>query len=143
MFLCPTCSLTTRFLFLRCAGLAMFDSPLASKLLANVNMMLASRFYPLMKVPAVDLTSRTAIVTGANTGIGLECARKLAGMGAHVVLACRDVQRGNIARDDILNKSSNVKAELVTVEQLDLSDGKSSEAFVKRWDTKPLDILVK
>jgi len=48
-----------------------------------------------------DLSNRTAIVTGASTGIGKEIARGLARMGASVVLAVRDPVRGEAARADI------------------------------------------
>jgi len=44
-----------------------------------------------------DLSGRTVVVTGANSGIGLVAARQLAGAGAHVVLAVRDVERGAVA----------------------------------------------
>lgn len=42
-----------------------------------------------------DQQGRTAVVTGANTGIGYVTARELARVGAHVVLACRSEQRGS------------------------------------------------
>ena len=41
-----------------------------------------------------DLTGRTALVTGANSGIGFETAFELAAHGAFVVMACRDQGRG-------------------------------------------------
>src|SRR5258708_3763515 len=44
-----------------------------------------------------ELSGRTVVVTGANSGIGLETARGLVGCGAHVVLAVRDLARGEQA----------------------------------------------
>jgi NAD(P)-dependent dehydrogenase (short-subunit alcohol dehydrogenase family) len=41
-----------------------------------------------------DLAGRTAVVTGASTGIGLETGRQLVAHGTHVVLACRSAERG-------------------------------------------------
>lgn len=41
-----------------------------------------------------DLTDTVAVVTGANAGLGFHVARELAGHGAHVVMGCRDLERG-------------------------------------------------
>jgi NAD(P)-dependent dehydrogenase (short-subunit alcohol dehydrogenase family) len=49
-----------------------------------------------------DQTGRAAIVTGVNTGIGLETARMLALRGANVVLACRNPGKGKVALERIL-----------------------------------------
>lgn len=48
-----------------------------------------------------DQTGRTAVVTGANTGVGFETARLLAGLGATVVLACRDTTKADGAASGI------------------------------------------
>ena len=49
-----------------------------------------------------DLTGRTAVVTGANSGIGFQTARELAAHGADVTLAVRNADKGAEARDRIL-----------------------------------------
>lgn len=60
------------------------------------------------------------IVTGSNCGIGYESALTLGLQGATVVMACRDMVRGEKARDS-LNKKMNYKGKLELM-QLDLSD---------------------
>ena len=46
-----------------------------------------------------DLTGTTAVVTGANGGLGLESAKALAGAGAHVVMAARNQEKARVRRD--------------------------------------------
>lgn len=51
--------------------------------------------------PTVDLHGRVCIVTGASSGIGLETAKALYAMGAHVILACRSEDRATrVSRSD-------------------------------------------
>ncbi|GAT11129.1 short chain dehydrogenase [Mycolicibacterium novocastrense] len=65
-----------------------------------------------------DQSGRTAIVTGANSGLGYDTAAALAGAGATVVLAVRNLDKGNEALDRI--KRSNPET-AVSVQALDLS----------------------
>jgi NAD(P)-dependent dehydrogenase (short-subunit alcohol dehydrogenase family) len=59
---------------------------------------------------------QTCLVTGANSGIGRETARGLARLGYRVVLACRDRQRGEAARQDIAQTTGNAEVELLIVD---------------------------
>ena len=59
---------------------------------------------------------RTLVITGANSGVGFEAARDLVGRGAHVVLAVRDVGKGERARSALTGPGS------ASVVELDLSD---------------------
>lgn len=56
-----------------------------------------------------DQTGRIAIVTGANSGIGLETARVLAQKGAQVMLACRNQEKGEAACADITQRDPPAK----------------------------------
>lgn len=64
-----------------------------------------------------DQSGRVAVVTGSNTGLGLDTARVLAERGAQVVLAVRNVDKGTAAADEIRR---SVPRAQVTVQQLDL-----------------------
>jgi len=88
-----------------------------------------------------DQTGRTAIVTGANTGIGLETARMLAARGAKVIMACRSLDKGEAARTRILADQPHAS---VTVAALDLSDLDSVAAFTKAFAAghDRLDLLI-
>jgi NAD(P)-dependent dehydrogenase (short-subunit alcohol dehydrogenase family) len=88
-----------------------------------------------------DQTGRTAIVTGANTGIGLETARMLALKGANVVLACRNPEKGKAAVDQVLAARPSGRASLAV---LDLSDLDSVAAFAAKFtaSNERLDLLV-
>jgi NAD(P)-dependent dehydrogenase (short-subunit alcohol dehydrogenase family) len=86
-------------------------------------------------------TDRTVIVTGANTGIGFETARMLALKGAHVTLACRNLNKGREALDRIQAAFADAA---VSLEQLDLSDLRDVEAFAVRFKEQHerLDLLI-
>ena len=53
-----------------------------------------------------DQTGRRIIITGANSGTGLEATRRLAAAGAEVVMAVRNLAKGEAARDEILEASA-------------------------------------
>ncbi|MEU6583030.1 oxidoreductase [Nocardia sp. NPDC046763] len=88
-----------------------------------------------------DLNGRTAIVTGASAGLGLETARRLAERGARVVLACRNAERAAAAAEVI--RESAPDAELPFVE-LDLASQESvAKAAVRVHDEfERIDLLV-
>ncbi|MCP9820573.1 SDR family oxidoreductase [Synechococcus sp. Cruz-9H2] len=73
---------------------------------------------PWTMADSPDQSGRIALITGANSGLGLETARALAGRGATVVLACRSRRRGEEARDELLPAA----AAGMEVLQLDLAD---------------------
>jgi NAD(P)-dependent dehydrogenase (short-subunit alcohol dehydrogenase family) len=83
-------------------------------------------------VAGIDLTGRRAIVTGGASGIGVETARALAGAGADVTLAVRDIAGGERVATEV---------GATAVEYLDLSNLESVETFVRGWDG-PLHLLV-
>jgi len=88
-----------------------------------------------------DQRGRIAVVTGANSGIGLEAARMLGLAGAHVVLACRSPERGEDALRDILGRVPRASLE---VRALDLADLASVRAFAEAFAEthEQLDLLI-
>jgi NAD(P)-dependent dehydrogenase (short-subunit alcohol dehydrogenase family) len=63
-----------------------------------------------------DLTGRTAVVTGANGGLGLETARALAGAGAQVVMAARDQEKATAAEKSIRETHPSASLEVVALD---------------------------
>ena len=80
-----------------------------------------------------SLAGRTAIVTGANSGLGLVTARQLAKAGAKVVLAVRNTSKGEAASATITGDTE--------VRELDLADLSSVRAFAEGW-TGDVELLV-
>jgi NAD(P)-dependent dehydrogenase (short-subunit alcohol dehydrogenase family) len=88
-----------------------------------------------------DLAGRTAVVTGAATGIGLETARQLVAHGAKVVLTSRDASRGSQAAQQISSVPGRPGARAEVLELADLiSVRRFADAFLRR--EAGLDILI-
>ncbi|HEY8814415.1 MAG TPA: SDR family oxidoreductase [Candidatus Dormibacteraeota bacterium] len=87
------------------------------------------------------MTGRIVMVTGANSGMGKEIALAIAGMGAAVVMVCRDGERGEVARRDVMSSTGNEHVELLLA---DLSSQQSIRNAVGEFTAthKRLDVLV-
>jgi NAD(P)-dependent dehydrogenase (short-subunit alcohol dehydrogenase family) len=86
-----------------------------------------------------DQSGRTAVITGANSGIGYCTARELARHGAEVLLACRSEQRGTEAVERL---RAEVPGGRVRFARLDLADLSSVRSFVNEYDSDRLDLLI-
>jgi NAD(P)-dependent dehydrogenase (short-subunit alcohol dehydrogenase family) len=83
--------------------------------------------------PEVDVKNKIVVVTGANCGIGFETARVFAARGAHVTLACRSVERGNTAADELKKLTRSNKIDVLA---LDLGSFASIRAFAEAFQTR-------
>lgn len=88
-----------------------------------------------------DLTGKVAIVTGGNSGLGLESVRALAEKGAEVILASRSGERGEEAKSEILKDNPDAIIEVMRLDMVDLDCIRDfSKEFKKKYDR--LDILM-
>ncbi|MDU0293720.1 oxidoreductase [Saccharothrix longispora] len=87
-----------------------------------------------------DQHGRTALVTGANSGLGLRTAEVLGAKGARVLLACRSPERGRRALERVL--ASGAEAELVPLDLADLASVRAAAALVRERTGDALDVLV-
>src|SRR6266853_6286076 len=88
-----------------------------------------------------DLSGKTIVVTGGNSGIGYEAALEFARKHADVILACRSLEKGGAAADKI--KANVSGGAQVDVMELDLSNLKSVRAFADKFHQRrqKLDVL--
>jgi NAD(P)-dependent dehydrogenase (short-subunit alcohol dehydrogenase family) len=89
-----------------------------------------------------DQSGRTAIVTGANSGLGLAVSRELARKGARVLLACRDTGKGARALQTLQREVPRAELRLVA---LDLASLQSVQAFAEQYlscTDHDLDLLI-
>lgn len=88
-----------------------------------------------------DLSGKLAVVTGANSGLGLETARTLAQLGAHVIMACRNAEKAATAQAEIQSSAPDATVEVMA---LDLSSQASVAAFAEAFNAthSRLDLLI-
>ncbi|MEP7136082.1 MAG: SDR family NAD(P)-dependent oxidoreductase [Chloroflexota bacterium] len=88
-----------------------------------------------------NLSNKTIIITGANSGIGKAASIQLAGLGANVVMLCRNKERGEQALQDVHLASNNAHVELILV---DMSSQTSVRNAVQEFLSKHtrLDVLI-
>ena len=101
------------------------------------------RLLPSLHVPLNDLSGKTAIITGANSGIGQQIALDLAKQGARVYLACRNNEKASQAADEIISACPAAKdrCHILELDTSSLSSVRScAQAFTSL--STPLDILI-
>src|SRR5438045_5791845 len=93
---------------------------------------LYSQFFVTPPVPDHDFNGQTVVVTGSNTGLGLEAARHFVRLNAaKVILAVRSVEKGEAAKRDILQTTRRT-VDCIEVWPLDLARYDSVKQFVAR-----------
>ncbi|KAF2713326.1 NAD(P)-binding protein [Pleomassaria siparia CBS 279.74] len=102
---------------------------------------LYSQIFVQFPYPSTDFTGQTIIITGSNTGLGLEAARHIVRLGAaKVILAVRSISKGEAAAADIFESTGK---NVVEIWQLDLSSYTSVIAFGSRiWSLNRLDAFI-
>jgi NAD(P)-dependent dehydrogenase (short-subunit alcohol dehydrogenase family) len=88
-----------------------------------------------------NLTDKTIIITGANSGIGKAAAIQLARLGATVIMACRSAERGAQALEDVRKAANSERVELLRV---DMASQASARDFVAEFSSRHprLDVLI-
>jgi NAD(P)-dependent dehydrogenase (short-subunit alcohol dehydrogenase family) len=86
-------------------------------------------------------SGKNCLITGANSGLGFAVSRKFARRGAHTILLCRDIARGEEAVQMILQETPNASVDLMIC---DLSSMDSMQSFITDFKAKysRLDILL-
>lgn len=88
-----------------------------------------------------NLSDKTILITGANSGIGKAAAIQLAQLGAHVVIMSRSAERGTKALDDIRSASNSERVELILVDMSSQGSVRNAvNEFLGRH--KRLDVLI-
>lgn len=88
---------------------------------------------PVYPPKGTDLSGKTAIVTGANTGLGLECSRQLLSYNlSTLIIAVRSTEKGDKAANDLRSRYPMAD---IAVWELDMASYPSIQAFTTRVDT--------
>lgn len=98
-----------------------------------------SRHWTETDIP--DLDGRTAVVTGASTGLGFEVARMLAGHGATVIMACRNTGKAQTAADRIRDMTPGAQVRTMPLNLASLTSVREAAAWL-RAEYSRLDLLV-
>lgn len=87
--------------------------------------------HPWAQQNVSDQSGKTFVITGANSGIGFAAAKVLAYKNANVVMACRNLDKANQAREDILNDVPNANVDIVKLDLADLDSVKQCADAIK------------
>jgi NAD(P)-dependent dehydrogenase (short-subunit alcohol dehydrogenase family) len=87
------------------------------------------------------MKGKRVVITGPTSGVGKEIATQLAALGAEVILACRDLEKGNQTASDIAQRTGSTK---LVVMQIDTSSQQSIREFAREFRRKyrRLDVLI-
>ena len=100
-----------------------------------------SKAKPWTQADVPDQSGKVFLITGANSGLGLEATRILAGRGATVVMACRNKEKALVAKKDVLESHPNAKLDFLSLDVSDLSSvQQAAKEFRRKYDR--LDVLL-
>ncbi|KAF7308933.1 Retinol dehydrogenase 12 [Mycena kentingensis (nom. inval.)] len=137
-------SALSSFLIYKLAQIVDSLHSLPPKMRYTISMIAADQWSKTPRRPVfrADLSGKTVLVVGANTGLGLDATKHFATMGpARLILACRSQSRGKDAIRKLVDATGYTKAELWLI---DLGKYASVKAFADKWDADGgrLDVLV-
>ena len=88
-----------------------------------------------------DMRGRRCVITGATSGIGRASAVALARAGAELSLTCRDLERGESTRDEILRAAPNARVDLVQTDLSSQTEVRAAAASILA-DPRPIHVLL-
>ncbi|MAT98592.1 MAG: hypothetical protein CL608_15730 [Anaerolineaceae bacterium] len=88
-----------------------------------------------------DLSGKVVVITGANSGLGLESTKAMAANGATVVMACRNLRKAERAKEEVLQELPTARLDVMQLDNASLESVRTfAEAFKAKYDQ--LDILL-